>query len=123
MAFTRFLFSGVVNTTLTYGLYLLLLLSLHYTLSYTLAYLAGMACAYLMNRFFVFNSHQGLKSIVLLPLVYLIQYLSTLLIIRLWVEAIGFTERLAPLAAIVSTVPITYFLSKSVFRRTRLVGS
>lgn len=121
MYFIKFLLSGGLNTIVTYGIYLLLLRYLPYSTSYTISYITGIVIAYLMNRFFVFKSHRGLKSMVLLPLVYLIQYLLNLLIIWLWIEKIGLAIRLAPLAAIVITIPITYIISKIVFRSSRLV--
>jgi len=115
--FAKFLISGGFNTALTYGVYLLLLMFLPYTASYTISYITGIALAYLLNRFFVFKSHQGIKSVALLPLVYLIQYMVSMLILWCWVEKLGFADRLAPLAAIIITIPITYMLSKFVFSK------
>lgn len=115
--FAKFLISGGLNTAITYGFYLILLMFIPYIASYTISYITGIVLAYLLNRFFVFKSHQGLKSIALLPLVYLFQYVITLLILWCWVEKLGFTDRLAPLVAIIITIPITYILSKFVFSK------
>jgi putative flippase GtrA len=123
MTFPRFAISGGINTALTYSMYLLLLHYFPYNASYTMSYLAGLAFAYLMNRFYVFKCHQGLKSLILLPLVYLVQYLINMLVIWLWITVIGFAVRLAPLAAMVITVPMTYILSKCIFRHAVLVHS
>lgn len=113
--FTRFLLSGGFNTVLTYGLYLLLLFFLPYRVSYTLSYVTGIALAYLLNRFFVFKSHKGLKSAILLPFIYLVQYGLSIAILWCWVEKFKFDERVAPLVAIFLTLPVTYLLSKAVF--------
>lgn len=115
MDFARFLVSGGFNTAVTYGLYLLLLNVLPYKTSYTIAYVAGIVLAYSLNRFFVFKSHKGIKSIALFPLVYLAQYLTSLLILWVWVEKLGFDSRIAPLIAIAITVPMTFVLSRFVF--------
>lgn len=113
----RFLVSGGFNTALTYGIYLLLLLVLPYTTSYTVSYIIGILLAYTLNRFFVFKSHRGLQSAILLPLIYGIQYALSMLILWCWVEKFGFDDRLAPIAAIVLTLPITYILSKIAFSK------
>ncbi|KPX34841.1 MULTISPECIES: GtrA family protein [Pseudomonas syringae group] len=113
--FARFLMSGGFNTALTYGLYLILLMFLSYKISYTISYVTGILLAYVLNRFFVFKSHQGIRSVVLLPLIYAIQYGLSLVILWCWVEKLAFDERLAPLAAIALTLPVTFFLSKVAF--------
>lgn len=107
--------SGGFNTALTYGIYLVLLMFLSYKISYTISYATGILLAYVLNRFFVFKSHQGLRSVVLLPLIYAIQYGLSLVILWCWVEKLQLDERLAPLAAIFLTLPVTFILSKFAF--------
>lgn len=116
--FAKFLISGGFNTALTYGLYLLLLMFLPYTASYTISYIIGITFAYLLNRFFVFKSHQGIKSVAMLPLVYLVQYVVSMLIVWCWVEKLGFIDRLAPLVSIIITIPFSYIFSKFAFQKT-----
>ncbi len=113
--FLRFLLSGGFNTLLTYSVYLLLLQALPYNASYTIAYIGGLILSYILNRYFVFRSHKGIKSVFLLPLIYLAQYLISLVIIWLWIEQFGFDERAAPILAIAITVPLTFVLSKHIF--------
>lgn len=113
--FARFLMSGGFNTALTYSVYLLLLNFLSYRASYTIAYVSGVVIAYALNRFFVFKSHNGIRSVALFPLVYLAQYLASLLILWIWIEKFGLDERIGPLLAIVITVPITFVLTKYLF--------
>ncbi|MBK5436365.1 GtrA family protein [Pseudomonas sp. TH32] len=117
--FSRFLLSGGFNTIVTYGVYLLLLNYFSYNTSYTMAYIGGIMLAYALNRFFVFGSHRGIKSIVLLPLVYLAQYLVSLIVLWVWVEKLHLDERAAPLLAIAITVPMTFILTKFLFSEHR----
>lgn len=114
--FVRFLLSGAFNTAVTYGLYLLLLNVLAYQASYTIAYVTGIVLAFVLNRFFVFQSHRGLTSIILFPTVYLAQYLLNLIVVWLWVDRLHLSDKLAPLAAIALSVPVTYGLSRHVFK-------
>ncbi|KAA8696143.1 GtrA family protein [Pseudomonas caricapapayae] len=116
--FARFLMSGGFNTALTYGLYLVLLMFLSYNISYTISYVSGIILAYIMNRFFVFKSHQGLRSVILLPFIYAFQYCLSLAILWCWVEKLKLDARLAPLAAIALTLPVTFILSKLAFSAT-----
>lgn len=113
----RFLMSGGFNTALTYGMYLIFLTFLPYQLSYTLSYIAGIVLAYVLNRFFVFKSHQGIKSAVLMPLIYLAQYLLSLIVLWVWIDQLRLDSRLGPLTAIVFTLPLTFLLSKFAFKK------
>lgn len=114
-AFVRFLLSGAVNTAATYVLYLLLIRLLPYRTSYTIAFIAGIALAYGLNRFFVFRSKGGLSTVTLFPAVYLLQYLLGLGIVSFWIETLGWYVELAPLAAITLTIPLTFLLSRRLF--------
>jgi putative flippase GtrA len=114
-SFARFLVAGGVNTAITYGLYLALLPLLPYQASYTVAYVVGIVIAYLLNRNLVFLSHRGVRSVVLLPVVYLAQYLVSLLVLWLWIDKAGLSPALGPIVVISITVPMTYLLSREVF--------
>jgi putative flippase GtrA len=112
---SRFIISGGLNTALTYAIYLALLQVLSYHISYTVAYLSGIALAYALNRYFVFEGHRGLWSIAALPLIYLAQYLLGLFLIWVSVEKLGVSDVVAPLLVIMISVPFTYFLSRLAF--------
>jgi putative flippase GtrA len=118
-SFLRFLLSGGLNTLATYALYLALLPIAGYKLAYTIAYLFGIVLAFVINRFFVFQSYRGWRSVVLFPLVYLAQYLVSLGVIWLWVERLQLPPELAPLVAIVITIPMTFALSRLIFGLSR----
>lgn len=113
--FVRFLLSGGFNTLSTYLVYLLLLTVLSYQLSYTISYVSGVVLSYFLNRMVVFKAHQGLRSVFLFPLVYVIQYLSTSLVLWLLVDNMGIDSRVALPVAIVLFVPVNYFLSRKIF--------
>jgi putative flippase GtrA len=114
-SFARFLVFGGVNTAVTYGLYLALLPLLPYQASYTVAYLAGIVVAYVFSRNLVFFSRRGMLSVALFPLVYLAQYLVSLLVLWLWIDKAGLSAGLGPLVVIAITVPMTYLLSREIF--------
>lgn len=119
-SFARFIASGAANTLTTYALYLTLLNIANYKTSYTISYIFGILLSYTLNRYFVFKSTKGTLSIILFPLVYLVQYLTNFGILWLWVEHFNFDEKIAPLIAITITIPLTYVLSKAIFSTTKL---
>jgi len=113
--FIRFLCTGGLNTAVTYGIYLLLLQVVNYQISYTISYVTGVVFTFFLNRLFVFKTHQGLKSLVLFPLVYVLQYLFGVLILWVGVQHLNLDVKLGPLVVIVLSIPLTYLLSKFVF--------
>lgn len=113
--FLRFFLSGGLNTAITYCLYLVLLDWTSYSLSYTFAYVTGVLLSYIFNRVFVFQEHQGMRTAMLLPVVYLVQYLLSLFILWLWVDCGNFSTKSGPLIVVTATLPITYLLSKFSF--------
>ncbi len=121
--FARFLVSGAVNTLITYAIYLVLLGPLGYLLSYTVAFVLGVAVAYLLARHFVFRTTRGAMSTALFPAVYVIQYLVSAAAVAVWVSALGLPAQLAPLFGIALGIPITYWLSARLFMRPRVDAS
>lgn len=113
--FFLFVMSGGLNTAVTYGIYLVLLQLMPYQFSYTIAYVSGIAVSYALNRAFVFRSHQGFRSVLLLPFVYFAQYCLGILVVWIWIEKAHMSSVVAPLAAALIAVPFTYFLSRFVF--------
>lgn len=122
-SFLRFLISGGLNTATTYLIYLLLLQSLGYRIAYSAAYAFGIILAYLVNRVFVFRAHGGLRSALLFPLIYLAQYLASMVILWAWIERLHLPARLGPLVVVAITVPLTYLLSRLVFAPKRMPPS
>jgi len=114
-SFLRFLISGGVNTAATYAAYLVLLKYTGYRVAYTTAYVFGIILAFFINRLFVFQTHRGWRSVALFPLVYLAQYLVSMAVVWIWVEELLLPKEVAPLIAIVVTVPLTFVLSRYVF--------
>lgn len=117
-SFLRFLISGGINTAVTYAAYLSLVKITDYRTAFTLAYVFGIALAFVINRLFVFQTHRGWRSVIMFPFVYLIQYLASIAIVWLWVEKLNLPKEVAPLTAIVVTIPLTFVLSRLVFGRT-----
>lgn len=113
--FLRFLFAGGLNTLLTYVLYLVLMQFMPYWAAYSISFAAGIVLAYVMNRLFVFGQHRGAISVIGLPAVYGIQYLTGMFLLWLWVAVAGLDARLGPLVVVAATVPLTFVLTRYLF--------
>ncbi len=113
--FIRFLFTGGINTVVTYVMYLLLLQVLSYQVSYTIAFVSGIAIAFLLNKLFVFKTHRGWQTVMLYPFVYFAQYIFGMLLLWLVVSQLGLSVKLGPLIVVILTIPLTYWLSRLAF--------
>jgi len=114
--FARFLAGGGFNTAVTYLLYLALLKVFDYRISYTVSYLCGILLAYFISGRLVFKVAASWRSALLFPFIYLTQYVLGLAIVFLWVHQLSLPRFAAPLAAVAITLPITYLMSRTVFR-------
>ena len=115
--FARFLISGGINTGLTYLIYVGLVLFLAYPVAYTITTILGVFISYLLNAIFVFRRKLSLSAALRYPVVYVVQYLLGLLLLYLLVEVAHLSKFIAPLFIVLVTVPITYFLSRTVIQR------
>lgn len=113
--FGRFVLSGGFNTIATYALYLVLLGFFSYQISYAVAYVSGVILAYYLNSKLVFKSNQGLRSVLLFPLVYVVQYIWNGFVLWVAVEKFGVNSEFALLVVILLFVPVSYFLSRKIF--------
>lgn len=112
MQFLRFIVSGAINTGLTYALYLMLLPLLGYLAAYSMAYVIGILLSYWLNSAFVFRQPMSWRGLVRFPIVYIVQYLCTAMLLWLFVDRIGVSERVALLGAIAVTVPVTFVAAR-----------
>jgi putative flippase GtrA len=103
----------------TYSIYLIFLKVVNYRVSYTIAYITGIAVAYVLNKIFVFNTNNKLISIFLYPFIYFIQYLSSLLILWILVSQLRLRVELGPLVIGIISIPLTYWLNRLVFIGTQ----
>jgi len=86
-----------------------------YRFSYTISYVFGIGVSYWLNRVYVFKAHQGLVSILMFPLVYVLQYLFGMGVLWFWVDGLALNRVYGPLVVVGLSVPITYILTKFIF--------
>ncbi|MEG2029340.1 MAG: GtrA family protein [Janthinobacterium sp.] len=112
----RFLAGGLLNTGLTYSLYFLLQKLFFYQLAYAIAYATGIVFSYWFNARIVFRTPLSWKGLMTYPLVYVVQYGSSALLLGIFIERLGIPPALAPLLVLVLMIPLTFFLSRWILR-------
>lgn len=114
MRFMKYLAAGLLNTVLTYGLYLLLLNFLAYGFAYSISYVTGVVASYFLNSIFVFQARVSPRKFFLYPVVYVAHYAFSLLALIVLVRFFEMSEMVAPLVVIALGFPLTYVLTKIV---------
>lgn len=110
--FLRYLLTGAANTGVTYAAYLLLLLALPYTWAYTVAFVAGILIAYVLQTRYVFEVGTSWRTFLRFPLIYALQYVVGAAGLRLLVESGLLPKEIALLATLCVTVPLGFLLSR-----------
>ena len=117
MYLIRFITLGILNTTLTYFLYLILLFLLPYVWAFSITYLFGLIFNYFLSSYWVFKKKIAIKSGMNFLIFHLATYLVNIIALWIFVDLIGLSEKIAPLIAIALLTPIFYLISKKIFLR------
>lgn len=117
--FIKFGIVGLLNTLISYFVYIvLIMLSINYLIAGLMGFFASVLNAYYWNSKYVFNfnstEHYGKFKTLLKTL---ISYAGTGLILSnillvFWVEVIHISEIVAPLFSLVITIPLNFILNK-----------
>ena len=114
----KFVIGGGINTVFTYCLYLGLQVILAYQVAYAVAFAFGIVFSYWFNAMVVFKTAISWKGLFAFPLVYLVQYLLSAVLLSVFVERLDIPQSVAPLTVIVLTIPVTFMLTRWFLRRT-----
>jgi putative flippase GtrA len=115
---SRFLLGGVLNTGVTYAIYLLLSRPLGYQVAFFVGYIAGIIFSYVFNAKVVFRSALSWRRMMAYPLVYVVQYAASAVMLGVFVELLNLSKLFAPLLVAVATLPLTYLLSRLVITKS-----
>jgi putative flippase GtrA len=112
----RFLVAGATNTFIGYGLYLLLNLVVDYRAAFTTSYVAGIFLSYILNSVYVFREPLRWSRLMVYPSVYVLQYVIGIVCVWAFVDVLGQPEALAPLPAVVISLPLTYLAARYIIK-------
>jgi putative flippase GtrA len=114
--FNLFLLAGLVNTSLTYLVYVSLFSFSTCEISYTISFIFGIIISYFLNTKFVFKKDFKISTFVRFPIIYIVQYMLGIVLLTIFVKVLGTPEILAPLGVILFLIPMTFFLSKFILK-------
>ena len=112
----RFVLVGVFATLLHYGLYLLLNRWMNASVAYTLGYVASFVCNFYLTTYFTFRTTPSWKKLAGLGGTHVVNYLLHIVLLNLYL-ALGVPEALAPIPVYAVAIPVTFLLSRYVFRK------
>lgn len=118
----RFAIGGALNTGLSYAVYMLFCNFFAYQLAYAIAYIIGIIFGYLFNSRFVFNVAWSWKGFCSYPIVYLLQYVGSAILLGIFIEHLEVSKMIAPVIVSAVMVPVTYIMSRWVLSWTRHTG-
>lgn len=114
----RFSITGGVSSLIHYGVYCLALLWMGVAEAYTIGYLVGLMCNYILTTFFTFQRHPSSGNAFGFVGIRVINYLLEIFLLEtfLW---LGLGEFVAPIAVMTIVVPINFLLLRYVFIHTK----
>ena len=112
-----FIIGGIINTTLTFLIYLILHRQIHYQLAYFIAYIIGIIFAYWFNSKIVFKSKITWKKLSTYPSIYVVQYLASAGMLFIFTQLFKIPVTIAPLVITATLIPMTYFLNKLILHK------
>lgn len=117
--FIRFVIVGVANTAVYYAIYYLFLqiIEIHYLISHGIAVGLSMIFSYFLNVYFTYNVKPSWQTFFLFPVTQAVNIIVTAISLWVLVDWIGLSALYAPFAALVLTVPITFFVTGRVLKR------
>lgn len=110
----RFLVVGGFNTSITYGLYCVLVIWWHPQLAWLTVFLLGLALGFYTHTRLVFKGRLGHRKAVGYTLLQLLLYALSSTLIYLSMHFVGLGPRTAAAVAIVVNVPISFLLSRRI---------
>ncbi|GAF14774.1 sugar translocase in surface polysaccharides biosynthesis [Bacillus sp. JCM 19045] len=117
--FIRFAVVGGLNTGTFYLLYLLFhqLFMLQYLVSHIAAFLLSMIGSYFLNVFFTFGVKPSWKTFIQFPLTQVVNFTVSTVFVFIFVEWVNLSPLIAPILAVLFTVPITFLVTAKILRR------
>ncbi|SDB80612.1 Putative flippase GtrA (transmembrane translocase of bactoprenol-linked glucose) [Raineyella antarctica] len=115
--FIKFLMVGVVNTLISYLVYLGLRLVMPYMAAFVLGWVVGVLVSFLLNCYFTYHVRPTWRGFLLFPLSSIPNIVLSSAGVLLMVEVFGWDQRIAPLVATVLAVPVSYAIARTILVR------
>jgi putative flippase GtrA len=114
----KFIVVGCINTSISFVLYMALLLIMPYRTAYIVSYAGGVVTSYLLNGKWTFSSKVTLHGLLSYPLVYLIPLSIGWAVLEFSMKILGYSEIISYILSLVFSVPVGFISAKYFFNRS-----
>lgn len=116
--FTRFIAVGVINTMTYYAIYLLLhnAFSMPYLLAHFIGFIISLNVSFFLNSYVTYKVKPTLRKYLLFPLTQVVNMSVSTSLIFIFVEFLKIDSNIAPFAAVLFTIPITFLVSSKIMK-------
>lgn len=110
----RFGIIGVLATGIHYGTYLILLLWLSPSISYTGGYAVGFCVNYVLTTYFTFQTKSSVRNATGFTISHVINYLLELGVLNIFLY-FGMGKQLAGIVTLIAVTPVNYLILRLVY--------
>lgn len=116
--FTRFIAVGVINTMTYYAIYLLLhnAFSMPYLLAHIIGFVISLNVSFFLNSYVTYKVKPTLRKYLLFPLTQVVNMSVSTSLIFIFVEFLKIDSNIAPFAAVLFTIPVTFLVSSKIMK-------
>lgn len=116
--FTRFIAVGVINTMTYYAIYLLLhnAFSMPYLLAHIIGFIISLNVSFFLNSYVTYKVKPTLRKYLLFPLTQAVNMSVSTSLIFIFVEFLKIDSNIAPFAAVLFTIPVTFLVSSKIMK-------
>ncbi|MFD1861691.1 GtrA family protein [Planococcus chinensis] len=116
--FTRFIAVGVINTMTYYAIYLLLhnAFSMPYLLAHIIGFIISLNVSFFLNSYVTYKVKPTLRKYLLFPLTQVVNMSVSTSLIFIFVEFLKIDSNIAPFAAVLFTIPVTFLVSSKIMK-------
>jgi hypothetical protein len=105
-----YLLLGLINTLLSYLLYLIFLNYFRFELAYSFSFLSTLLLTYYTNIKFVFKVPISFLNSVKYPIFYFLQFIIGYIAIKALINFFSISTLLAPLLYLIISIPLNYLI-------------
>lgn len=116
--FIKFIIVGGINSAVYYLCYLIGLheFELYYLVAHVIAVVISVVGSFFLNSYYTYKVRPTWKKFFLFPLTQLVNMTVTAILLIVLVDFLHLNRSLAPIAAVVVTIPITFIVTGRVLK-------
>lgn len=116
--FIRFVIVGGINTFHYYIVYIffLYLLEIHYFSAHIIGFISSLMGSFFLNTLYTYRVKPTWGAFIRFPLTQLINSITMAVLLFLFVEQLHMNRSIAPMLAVVFTIPLTFILTGRVLK-------